>query len=383
MNNSRFQMTKYQHISTWATSPNIAIIKYWGKSDEKDILPLNTSLSITLNCDDLRTRSSLYEVLTSDPSEKIDTPSLELYLNGQKAEIGKRLKRIEEMLRNDCANLERKSKSLVIVSENDFPTASGMASSASGFAAIAQLLCSYFEVKSDWSIYARLGSGSACRSMLGGFVVWEKGTGSDDSRAVQVFSENHWPELRVLILIFSSDRKTNPSTTGMQRSVETSELLKERLEIVPKRLSELKLAIEEKDFEQFGVICMKESNQLHAICLDTYPPIRYLNTQSFELIDTIHAFNDHYGNVLASYSFDAGANAFVFFEEQSKPKLYSWLLHVFPQCNLQLDDWSEQDWKARELNIPVTSLDEDASVEHIESRVGAGPQEMFTQIPFK
>merc|ERR1712226_610991 len=189
------------------------------------------------------------------------------------------------------------------------------------------------------------------------------------SRAVQLFPENHWPELRVLILVFSSAQKANSSTGGMQKSVETSELLKARLNCVTKRLEDLKVAIEGKDFEKFGEICMKESNQLHAICLDTYPPISYLNTQSFELINTIHAFNNHYRRILASYSFDAGANGFLFFEEGTKSKLYSWLLHVFPQCRLQLDDWSEQYTVVKDLGVPVSSLGEDESVEFIETKV--------------
>ena len=369
------QMAKYQHFKSCCSSPNIAIVKYWGKSDERNILPLNSSVSVTLSSDDIRTRSSLYEVSNCNKS------SLSLVLNGTKSEVGPRLQNIMQVLRTRTTKEERKTKSLLIVSQNDFPTASGMASSASGFAAIAFLLCSFFELNSDWSVIARLGSGSACRSMHGGFVLWEKGTCSEDSRAVQLSAESHWPELRILVLVFSSSQKNNPSTGGMQRSVETSQLLKHRLEIVSNRIAELKQAIQNKDFEKFGLISMKESNQLHAICLDSLPPISYLNTQSFELIGTIHAFNDSYGRLLACYSFDAGSNAFIFFEEKTKTKLYSWLLHVFPQCNLTLDERDEPDSTAAMLGIPVCSLDATAIIPHFETRVGRGPMELLTPIP--
>ena len=191
-----------------------------------------------------------------------------------------------------------------------------MASSAAGYAAFVVSVGKLFNVKGDLSAVARRGSGSACRSMHGGFVKWTKGSDNItglDSVAVPLFPENHWPELRVFILVISGRKKAVGSTDGMQSSVETSPLLHHRsAEIVPKRLIEVKSAIASRDFRAFAEICMKESNQLHAICRDTFPPLQYLNDASHTVIQFVHAYNRYHKTCCLAYTFDAGPNAFLF-----------------------------------------------------------------------
>lgn len=128
---------------------------------------------------------------------------------------------------------------LRICSENNFPTAAGLASSASGFAALIYTLATLFGLppavdNSQLSRIARQGSGSACRSLFGGFVAWQGGEKADgsDSLAVQVASREHWPDLHALICVVSDAKKGTPSTAGMQRTVATSPLLQHRIKDV-------------------------------------------------------------------------------------------------------------------------------------------------------
>ncbi|THH16202.1 hypothetical protein EW146_g4404 [Bondarzewia mesenterica] len=167
-----------------------------------------------------------------------------------------------------------------ICSRNNFPTAAGLASSASGFAALVSSLAALYALPSspsELSLIARQGSGSACRSLFGGFVAWEQGTAPDgsDSLAVEVAPREHWPDIHALICIVSDDKKGTSSTSGMQRTVETSPLLQHRIKhVVPERMKAISKAILDKDFDTFARITMQDSNQFHAVALDTDPPFR-------------------------------------------------------------------------------------------------------------
>lgn len=156
------------------------------------------------------------------------------------------------------------------------------------------LACLYGCEKTDLSGVARLGSGSACRSIYGGFVRWCKGENANgsDSVAVQIAPTSHWPEMRIIILVVNDRKKTTSSTGGMQRSVETSDLLKYRVDsCVPERTKRITEAILAKDFASFAKITMQDSNQFHAICLDTYPPCLYMNDVSHAIANVVHKYN--------------------------------------------------------------------------------------------
>ena len=120
-------------------------------------------------------------------------------------------------------------------------------------------------------------------------------------------------DLRVLICVAEDARKKVPSSVGMRRGVETSELLRFRAEkIVPKRADEMAAAIAERDFEKFAQITMKDSNQLHAVCLDTVPPCVYMSDTSHAVAALVEAINAAEGKAVAAYTFDAGPNACIF-----------------------------------------------------------------------
>ncbi|XP_059680963.1 LOW QUALITY PROTEIN: diphosphomevalonate decarboxylase [Gavia stellata] len=302
------------------TAPvNIAVIKYWGKRDNDLILPINSSLSVTLHQDQLKT--------TTTAAASRDFAEDRLWLNGEEADVGH--PRLQACLR-EVRRLVRKrrgssaedaapaslSYKIHIATENNFPTAAGLASSAAGYACLVSALARLYGVEGELSEVARRGSGSACRSMWGGFVQWQRAASGPDGRdslAHQVAPETHWPELRVLVLVVSGEKKQVGSTAGMQTSVDTSPLLKHRAEaVVPERLALMMRHIRERDFEGFGQLAMRDSNQFHATCLDTFPPIFYLNDLSRHIIALAHRFNAHHGHTKVAYTFDAGPNAVIF-----------------------------------------------------------------------
>ncbi|NWR56172.1 MVD1 decarboxylase, partial [Bucorvus abyssinicus] len=301
------------------TAPvNIAVIKYWGKRDNDLILPINSSLSVTLHQDQLKT--------TTTAATSRDFTADRLWLNGEEVDVEhprlraclQEVRRLARKRRDggaeDAAPLNLSYK-IHVATENNFPTAAGLASSAAGYACLVSVLAWLYGVEGELSEVARRGSGSACRSMLGGFVQWQRGERPDgrDSIAQQVAPETHWPELRILVLVVSGEKKQVGSTAGMQSSVDTSPLLKHRAEVVvPERLALMMRHIRERDFEGFGQLTMQDSNQFHATCLDTFPPIFYLNDLSRHIIALAHRFNAHHGCTKVAYTFDAGPNAVIF-----------------------------------------------------------------------
>ena len=306
---------------------NKAVIKYWGKSNEDLNIPVNSSLSVTIHPEDLCTTST---ICVSDT-----IPHDEVWLNGKMQDVAKseRIQRCLNAVRIQTTD-QRKCK---IASVNNFPTAAGLASSASGYACLASCLHEIYKPSVNVSMVARLGSGSACRSVYGGFVKWEMGTSADgsDSKAVQIADENHWPSLKVLILVASNKQKSVGSTEGMRRSVATSELLEYRCKhIVPIRMAQMEAAIAERDFETFALLTMKDSNQFHCICQDTYPPIcpPYMNDISHKIVSLVSEYNKQ--EVKAAYTFDAGANAVLFCLKENYDELLASVLKYFPRDHL-------------------------------------------------
>ncbi|KAK8858475.1 diphosphomevalonate decarboxylase [Kwoniella newhampshirensis] len=331
--------------ATTSAPVNIACIKYWGKRDTKLILPTNSSLSVTLDQDHLRSTTTS----RADPSFEAGD---KLWLNGKEDVIkeGGRLWVCIKEMRAWRKELEEKDSTgpplsswpLRIASYNNFPTAAGLASSASGLACLVASLSKLYalpQTPSQLSLIARQGSGSACRSLFGGFVAWREGSDPSgiDSLAEEVAPRDHWPEMHALICVVSDAKKGTSSTSGMQRTVETSSLLKNRLEVVPGRMGAISKAIQEKDFESFARITMIDSNSFHAVCLDTSPPIFYLNDVSRAIIALVEELNRASGKVIAAYTFDAGPNAVIYALEENMPVIIGAVNRFFP-TNEEFED---------------------------------------------
>lgn len=318
------------------TNAHRQTLKYWGKRDKTLNLPTNSSISVTLSQDDLRTLTSVStcETFTQD----------KLFLNGHQESLEsertqmclKDLRSLRRALEESDPSLPKISEwKLQIVSENNFPTAAGLASSAAGFSALVVAISKLYKLPqsmSEISKIARKGSGSACRSLFGGYVAWEMGDELDgsDSKAVEVAPLEHWSNMKAAILVVSADKKDTPSTSGMQTTVKTSDLFQWRIkEVVPKRFEEMKAAIIAKDFTTFADLTMKDSNSFHATCLDSFPPIFYLNDTSKKIIKLIHSINEFYGETVAAYTFDAGPNAVIYYLEENEDKVFGFLYKLF------------------------------------------------------
>ncbi|KAK8134148.1 hypothetical protein PG984_006160 [Apiospora sp. TS-2023a] len=335
--------TKVYRAST--TAPvNIAVVKYWGKRDAKLNLPTNSSLSVTLSQADLRTLTTA----SCSTTFKDDV----LLLNGEPSDLtGARTQACLRELRTRREALESKDASLpklsamrlLLVSENNFPTAAGLASSAAGFAALVRAIADLYELPSsptELSLIARQGSGSACRSLFGGYVAWQMGSQADglDSRAVEVAPASHWPEMRALILVASAAKKGVSSTSGMQQTVATSGLFQQRIaDVVPRNMQSMQDAVAARDFPAFAEVTMRESNSFHATCADTYPPIFYMNDVSRAAVRAVEAINAAAGKTVAAYTFDAGPNAVVYYLEENK----NLVLGAFYPLLEKLEGWKD------------------------------------------
>ncbi|EPS37171.1 hypothetical protein H072_9212 [Dactylellina haptotyla CBS 200.50] len=332
-----------------ATAPvNIAVIKYWGKTSTKLNTPTNSSLSVTLSQDDLRT------LTTASCSAQFQADAL--WLNGAPHDVSnvrsqacfaelRALRKAKED--RDPSLPPLSSYKLHLVSENNFPTAAGLASSAAGFAAFVRAIADLYDLEetpTELSRIARQGSGSACRSLFGGYVAWEKGSRDDgkDSIAVQVAPESHWPTMRAAILVISDAKKGVSSTAGMQSTVATSTLFPNRANVVvPARMEAMKKAIAEKDFETFADLTMADSNSFHAVCLDTVPPIFYMNDTSRSAVRIVEEMNRCAGENIAAYTFDAGPNAVIYYEEPAQDIVLGVLKKAMPAAIGWSDKYSK------------------------------------------
>lgn len=365
-------------IVTATASVNIAVIKYWGKRDEELILPLNDSISATLDTNVMCARTSV--------CARPDIEENEMYLNGIKTSFdNKRLQTCLNKIKaiatlQKVVDKEFLSWNVRICSENNFPTAAGLASSAAGYACLVTALAKLYKIESDISQLARLGSGSACRSVFGGFVRWHAGGKCDgsDSTASQIVQSTHWPEMRVLVLVVADKKKHTSSSIGMKRSVESSELLKYRVEhCVPRRVDEMINAIKGKNFQRFAELTMKDSNQFHAVCLDSYPPFHYLTNVSYKIIDVIHKYNEICKETRVAYTFDAGPNACLFLLEKDVPEVLSLIKYIFPSSNTDYVRGLDVP-KAEEENtfetFPIQPMEENKLQYLIYTKVGDGPE---------
>lgn len=285
---------------------------------------------MTLSQADLRT------LTTASCSASYPPNSDSLLLNGESSDItGARTQACLRALRTRREALEKQDPSLPklstmplhLVSENNFPTAAGLASSAAGFAALVRAVADLYALPdspAELSLIARQGSGSACRSLFGGYVAWRMGAEADgsDSAADLVAEASHWPEMRALILVASAAKKGVSSSSGMQQTVATSGLFKQRVsEVVPASMKLMEKAVTERDFGSFAEVTMRESNSFHASCADTYPPIFYMNDVSRAAVRAVERINEVAGETVAAYTFDAGPNCVVYYLEKDEAKV--------------------------------------------------------------
>ena len=303
---------------------NIALIKYWGKDDEELITPLNNSISLTLDTNTFYTETKV-TIIPLKESKEINNV-ITLTINEKEYNITQRIKNVfNKFLTLNvpiCQELSSKALNIKIESQNTFPIASGCASSASSMAALVLAITSALKLenilsKTELTKLARIGSGSACRSIFGGICEWVTGD-NDSSVGVQLYDENYW-DLGIKLIIVNQKEKDISSSIGMKITKETSELFKYRIkDIVIKNLENLKISLKEKDFNSLAETIIKDSNNFHACCRDSYPSFNYLNEQSEYIIKAVTLLNKLSERNICAYTFDAGSNAFLVYEMKNK-----------------------------------------------------------------
>ena len=320
-------MNKNIYIGKAKGPINIALIKYWGKENEDLITPLNNSISLTLDMNTFYTETKVtISKIEDNSNNEIKKNILTLTINGKPSNITNRIKNVfKKFFTLDipiCKELSSLLLNIKIESINTFPIASGCASSASSMAALVLSIASALNIqnilsKTELSKIARLGSGSACRSIFGGICQWVTGDGNM-SCAQQLYKNDYW-DLGVKLIIVNQKEKDISSSVGMKITKETSEFFKYRINhVVKNNIEKLKKSLEEKDFNNFAEVVIKDSNNFHACCRDSYPSINYLNEESDFIMKCVYTLNKINGKNICSYTFDAGSNAFLIYEIKNK-----------------------------------------------------------------
>ncbi|MCJ7715603.1 MAG: diphosphomevalonate decarboxylase [Anaerolineales bacterium] len=284
--------------ATAVAHPNIAFIKYWGNKDQDLRIPANGSLSMNLK--QLETRTSV----SFDPSLVRD----QLILNGNYEE-GVSLKRVATLL-DRVRNMVGFKAFASVESENNFPTGTGIASSASAFAALSYASSTAAGLclsERELSQLARTGSGSASRSIPGGFVEWQAGTDHDSSFAFSIAEPIQW-DLTDQIVLISREHKKIGSSQG-HTLADTSPIQEARVKDAKRRLDICRKALLERDFPTFADIVEQDCNLMHAVMMTSVPPLNYWLPGTLEVMRAVQFWRRE--GIQVCYTIDAGPNVHV------------------------------------------------------------------------
>lgn len=289
--------------ATATAHPNIALVKYWGKRNEKLILPHQSSLSVTLGPLQVTTTVE-FTTLTTGPDV--------IEINGKSAEGTERTRVVEllSLVRKE-AGPKAKLGGAIMISRGDFPASAGLASSAAAFAALAVAARAAAGFKRNTraeSILARRGSGSASRSIEGGFVRWNRGKRPDgaDSFGEQLFAAEHWPELRMLVGMVSREEKEVKSRDGMRSTVETSPYYRAWAKDAEREVKEIVKFVKRRDLQAVGEIAERNAWRMHATAFAANPPLCYMKPATLAVIEACrHARAQGVG---VWFTLDAGPN---------------------------------------------------------------------------
>lgn len=286
--------------ATVVAPANIALIKYWGTRDLAETLPFNPSFSMTLReCTTRTTVDTIAGAATDEILVRAEDGSLAAASEAFSAGVVRHLDRLREW-----AGVAQRFR---VATQNSFPMGAGLASSASGFAALALAVVASLERETDSETASRLarqsGSGSAARSVMGGYVEWPA-EGREDGSAAQVFAAEHW-DLRDVVAILDTTEKRVSSRAG-HKLAESSPYFEHRLHELPHRLAEVRQAIAEKDFARLAPTVEEEAIDLHLIAMSSRPPIFYWLPASLAVLQLARDLREE--GVEVCSTMDAGAN---------------------------------------------------------------------------
>jgi diphosphomevalonate decarboxylase len=252
------------------------------------------------------TLDKLYTTTTVEFSEKYDRTQAIIDTKNVNGEEYNRIVNHLEILKQ----LANKSGFAKVVSKNNFPKKAGLASSASGFAALTlagtEALGLTLKTR-ELSILARRGSGSASRSIFGGFAKWMKGETVDgsDSYVESIAKADHWPEISMIVTIVSTKEKKISSRAGMKQTVKTSPLYRAWLDTIDEDLITAEQAIREKQFSNLGLTVEKNALKMHATMHTTSPPIIYWEAESLKLMKEVITLREE-DQIDCYFTMDAG-----------------------------------------------------------------------------
>lgn len=284
--------------ATALAHPNIAFIKYWGLEDEARRIPANGSISMNIGCLVTKTRVEFDPQLSEDI----------LILNGA-VTTGESLARVGHFM-DHIRRLGGQNLHARIVSDNNFPVGAGVASSASGFAALALAGTAALGLnlsERQLSNLASFGSGSACRSIPGGFVEWLIDPLSGESYAQSIAPAAHW-KLVDCIVILSEQHKPVGSEAGMRMAM-TSPFQETRVLDAERRLDVCRKAILNRDFAALAAITELDSNMMHAVMMTSDPPLYYWQPQSLGIMKAVKNWQTE--GIPVTFTLDAGPNVHV------------------------------------------------------------------------
>lgn len=303
-----------RHIGRYQAHTNIALIKYWGKRNEDLILPVTNSLSLTLQAFYAQTQVEFSESLAHD----------QFILNG-KVQDEKSLEKISHFLDRFRVLAECDSPAQVI-SNNFVPTAAGLASSSSAFAALA---CACNQAlgldlnQRQLSILARQGSGSASRSLYGGLVEWERGEKNlSDTSYAKPIDPADWGLAMLIILVNRGEKKIS-SRQGMRLTMATSPFYAFWPQTVAEDLAAMKEAIGDRDLNRMGQIMEHNAMKMHATMLASNPSFTYLEGDSIRAINAVKEARQ--AGFIAYYTMDAGPNVKILCPEAQAKELITFM----------------------------------------------------------
>jgi diphosphomevalonate decarboxylase len=287
---------------------NIAFIKYWGNCEPEARIPANGSISMNLDILQTRTQVTFDHTLASD----------QFFLDGQSTSgaVLQRVKSFMDVIRN-MAGLDLFA---CVFSENNFPSGAGVASSASGFAALALAASRAAGLELDeykLSRLARRGSGSACRSIPGGFVEWRVDGCDPDSGAVSIAPPEHWL-LSDCVTLINRSHKEIGSTEGHSIAY-TSPIQASRVADAPHRLDICRQAILQRDFDALAEIMELDSNLMHAVMMTSTPRLLYWEPSTLAVIQAVVEWRK--SGLPVCYTIDAGPNVHVICPESQEMQI--------------------------------------------------------------
>ena len=319
-----------EHIEKWTSPSNIALVKYWGKIGQQ--IPANPSISFTLK--NSFTETEIKFVKKTDSSDEIE---FDLYFEGEKNEsFSKKVATFFENIK--VYTPYTKEYKMIINTTNSFPHSSGIASSASGFSALAVCLVAFEKVinpnimervaEQKASFLARLGSGSACRSVEGPVMIWGRHKdyrlSSDEVAVVPDLELNPIFEgFQDTILLIDKGVKSVSSTVG-HGLMKGHPFAEQRFKQANQHVSEMKEVLENGDLKRFGEILESEALTLHAMMMTSTPYYILMKANTVEVLQKVTEYRATTGNNLF-FTLDAGANVHLLYPKAEAKEILSFI----------------------------------------------------------